>query len=140
LALSVVPKTEVKRGRPLAELTPEERTQRRKENYTRYHRTEKHQIVRRRSQYKKNYGITLEEYDAMLLAQNGVCKICGNKETHKGAMGRPKPLCVDHCHATGKVRGLLCNDCNQVLGRAKDNTETLKKAIKYLKESRLGLE
>lgn len=75
-------------------------------------------------QIKKRYGITIEEYDAMLERQSGVCAIC---KKHRG-----KRLSVDHCHTTGKVRGLLCNQCNLALGKFEDNIDALKAAVEYL--------
>jgi len=65
----------------------------------------------RRKHFKRKYGITVEQYNQMLLAQNNTCKIC--KNTCKSG----KNLAVDHCHTTGKVRGLLCATCNVNLGR-----------------------
>lgn len=76
---------------------------------------------------KRLYGITLEEYEAMLLKQGGVCAICGLTERVEG-----RALAVDHCHATGAVRGLLCSACNIALGKFEDDTERLRKAITYL--------
>lgn len=74
---------------------------------------------------KKEYGITLEERDAMLLANGSKCPICETKE--------PNPYwAVDHCHRTGKVRGVICSRCNSLLGMAKDNIFTLQSAITYL--------
>ena len=64
----------------------------------------------RRSTYKKLYGISLEDYDQMYEAQEGVCGICGNINSSG------KRLCVDHNHDTGEVRGLLCTKCNYNLG------------------------
>lgn len=83
------------------------------------------------------YGITIEEYDAMSEKQGHVCAICGNAET---AMIRDtvKKLAVDHCHQSGKVRGLLCADCNRALGMFKDNIDSLEAAINYLKEASRG--
>lgn len=74
----------------------------------------------------KMYGLTLDTYEAMLDAQNGVCKICfrGNKD------GRA--LAVDHNHATGKVRGLLCDRCNRGIGFLRDCAENLARAAAYL--------
>lgn len=82
----------------------------------------------RNHKLKKTYGITSEEYDAMLEAQGGACAICGGTE----GMSLDRHMAVDHCHATGKVRGILCSHCNRGLGFFKDNIETLKAAIKYL--------
>lgn len=83
----------------------------------------------RRSKMKRLYGVTPEEYDAMLVAQGHRCGIC--KSTEPGV--RIKYFSVDHCHTTGKVRGLLCEKCNRGVGHFSDNTEYLKRAIKYLK-------
>ena len=85
---------------------------------------------------KHRTGLTLDEYDAILEGQQGVCAICKNelpKRIKRG--GQVKLFCVDHDHETGKVRGLLCDDCNLMLGFAKDRIETLQAAIEYLKES-----
>jgi hypothetical protein len=81
--------------------------------------------------YKREFGITATEYNTLLHKQNNVCKICGQKEQSK----RNKRLAVDHCHTTGKVRGLLCSNCNRGVGLLKDNIQLLEKAIEYLKES-----
>lgn len=66
----------------------------------------------------RKYGITVAEYDAMFVAQSGVCKICGLPETAKDNKndGAIRRLCVDHDHETGRVRGLLCLLCNTRLG------------------------
>jgi hypothetical protein len=65
--------------------------------------------------------------------QGGLCAICGEQErrVHPGT-GETQMLCVDHSHATNQIRGLLCADCNFMLGNAKDNISTLSKAIQYL--------
>jgi hypothetical protein len=82
----------------------------------------------------KNYGLTRDDYVNMEKSQNGVCKICGEPEKYK------KRLSVDHDHACcsgskscGKcIRGLLCSNCNRVLGQVNDNVETLQTMIEYL--------
>jgi hypothetical protein len=84
----------------------------------------------RRYDLKRIYGITLEDYDNMLLSQDNKCKIC--KTSDPG--GVHKKFYVDHCHATGEVRGLLCTGCNLALGGFRDNIENLKIAIRYLEE------
>lgn len=81
---------------------------------------------------KKNYGLSLEEYDAILTAQGGACAICGTQRNENHHTGRLMPLTVDHCHKTGKVRGLLCGACNRGLGDFRDNPDNLRKAIDYL--------
>jgi len=78
---------------------------------------------------KRNYGITLAEYDTMLEQQEGCCKVCGTDEP--GGQGR---FHVDHNHTTGKVRGLLCSECNTGLGKFKDSPTVLLKALAYLLE------
>jgi hypothetical protein len=79
--------------------------------------------VSRNATYKRKYGITLDEYDAMWSVQNGTCLICDEHHDR---------LFVDHDHATGEVRGLLCNQCNLCLGHARDTPELLRKAATYL--------
>ncbi len=81
------------------------------------------------SRLKAKYGITLETFQTMLAAQGGVCKICKKPPARKA--GR---LSVDHNHATGRVRGLLCSNCNSVLGMADENIKTLQASINYLQE------
>lgn len=71
-----------------------------------------------------------EDYLAMLERQGGVCAICHQPETEK----RQRCLNVDHDHVTGKVRGLLCSNCNHALGQFDDNPETIRKAIAYLQK------
>lgn len=79
------------------------------------------------------YGITPEEYDALLAAQGGVCAICGGDEAAShGRTGTKFRLCVDHDHESGQVRGLLCQKCNRSIGLMSDNVELLRKAIDYL--------
>ncbi|CAK6605116.1 endonuclease VII [Klebsiella phage vB_Kpn_K19PH14C4P1] len=73
------------------------------------------------------YGITVDDFNKMLEDQAGVCKICG-----KGPSGRFKHLCVDHCHTTGQVRGLLCHACNKSLGFLEDDPDRIKRLIAYL--------
>lgn len=73
---------------------------------------------------EKYYGITIEQRDALEEAQGGLCAICCRRST--------KTLHVDHCHYTGIVRGLLCEDCNLGLGRFKDDTGLTLRAHFYL--------
>lgn len=75
--------------------------------------------------FLRKYGLSLEDYDRLLLAQGGCCGICGNANGNKR-------LAVDHDHTTGKVRGLLCDSCNQGLGFFKDSVERLEAAIQWL--------
>jgi hypothetical protein len=80
------------------------------------------------------YGVTMEEYDKMLKSQNGVCAICLHPETLM-RRGKIVPLFVDHCHKTGKIRGLLCYPCNSAVGYLKDNPESFDRASSYLRSS-----
>ena len=77
----------------------------------------------------RKYKITLKQYDDILKSQNKSCAICGISVTML-----KRNICVDHCHKTGKVRGLLCGNCNSTIGYAKDNIDVLNNAIKYLKK------
>jgi hypothetical protein len=86
--------------------------------------------VARMWKLQKNYGITIEQYDAMLEAQGGVCAIC--KRPPKGGNTSSKNLNVDHDHKTGERRGLLCNDCNPALGKFQDSPQLLRAAAAYL--------
>ncbi len=80
------------------------------------------------------YNITLEEYNAVLERQGGVCAICGREEEIKNpAAKKQSSLAVDHCHETGKIRGLLCFKCNTGIGALGDTVESLEKALAYLR-------
>lgn len=85
------------------------------------------QRQRRAAHLIKTYGITMEEYEIRLEAQQGRCLLCLED------LVRPF---VDHCHKLGHVRGLLCNNCNSGLGFFKDNPDTLQRAIRYLRRYR----
>ena len=78
-----------------------------------------------RDQYlKREYGISLERYEQIADGQDWRCAICG----------RTARLHVDHDHETGRVRGLLCGECNRGIGLFKDDVDSLKMAIEYLKK------
>jgi hypothetical protein len=79
----------------------------------------------------KEHGITYEDYMAMLTAQGSVCAICHKPERVIGRHGAIKAMAIDHDHDTGKVRGLLCQCCNQAIGLL-DSIKSLEAAIKYL--------
>ena len=82
---------------------------------------------------KRYYGLTLETYNTMLAAQNGVCDICKGVETYQPkTYSGPKALSVDHNHDTGAIRGLLCSNCNYLVGHCKEDREILLEAVKYL--------
>lgn len=81
---------------------------------------------------KFKFGVTQDRYDAMLAEQAGVCAVCERVETDLSRSRRPKPLSVDHCHETGRVRGLLCSRCNIAIGLVGDDPNLLRKLIGYL--------
>jgi hypothetical protein len=81
---------------------------------------------------KRGFGLSLEQYHAMVESQKGCCAICNKQELILSVHGKMRSLAVDHCHATGKVRGLLCTNCNKALGHFKDDVELMSKAIQYL--------
>ncbi len=86
----------------------------------------KRKLKWRRWSYKHQYGITIEQYNEMLRLQQNQCAIC-----HKEASKERQHLSVDHCHLTGKIRGLLCDRCNVSLGTL-ENVEFVKRANLYL--------
>lgn len=79
---------------------------------------------------KRKYGLTPERYRLMLAQQNGLCAACGGPPTGQ----QYGILVVDHCHETGVVRGLLCNDCNVALGRVKDSPMRLEALARYVRK------
>jgi len=102
-----------------------------KENSKSYYWANRNRLLARMrmNQLRRDYGITSEQYDAMLKAQGGQCAICGSK--HPGR--RNGCFAVDHCHKTKRVRALLCIQCNSTLANAKDSIERLELAIEYLR-------
>lgn len=86
---------------------------------------------------KKNYGMSLAEYDRLYEAQGGVCAICKKPETQKSSTCSETVdrLSVDHCHRTGAIRGLLCSKCNFGLGHFGDSIELVFGAAYYLMNS-----
>jgi hypothetical protein len=86
----------------------------------------KNPLWQRGSNLKTKFGITLEQFDAMFSAQGNLCAICRTDSPgHNG-------WCVDHCHATQKVRGVLCRHCNLLLGYARDDIAVLAASAAYL--------
>jgi hypothetical protein len=83
-----------------------------------------------RSNLKRNYGITVDRYNALLEAQEFKCAIC-----NRAASEFKRSLHVDHCHETGRIRGLLCVSCNNGIGCFKEKSSLFQKALVYLAES-----
>jgi hypothetical protein len=82
--------------------------------------------TRRNVRLKREFGITVDDYEVLFKKQNGRCAICRGKPL------KNKNLCIDHCHETGAIRGLLCFNCNTGLGHFRDNMNLLNSAQKYL--------
>lgn len=92
----------------------------------RKHKPVDKEILRNQTlQYR--YGITKDDYDSMLASQDYKCAIC-----HKDSNSMTYHLFVDHCHATNKVRGLLCSPCNAYLGYTQDSVSILNRAVEYI--------
>lgn len=79
----------------------------------------------RNTNYKREHGITYDEYVKMFNEVGGLCQICGRSF---------EKLCIDHCHESGVTRGLLCNSCNIGIGHFEDNPNSIRSAIDYLKQ------
>jgi hypothetical protein len=95
-------------------------------NQARFRASGGKKIADRRSHLKRKYGITLEQYDAMLASQSGGCGICGRDPSDRIS------LHVDHDHRTGRIRGLLCFPCNNALGDFDDDPSLLRAALRYV--------
>ncbi|MFE7780319.1 endonuclease VII domain-containing protein [Streptomyces nigrescens] len=89
---------------------------------------ERMRALNRATTLRRYYGITEAQYDSLLEAQDGLCLICRSP----GDPDRRVPLVVDHCHDSMRIRGLLCNPCNQGIGFLRDSVEILRSAIEYL--------
>lgn len=113
------------------------------ENYKKWIKENKQKVKDRKAKYhiktkeyrrwytiKLRYGLTKEEYEIILNSQNNKCAIC---KTEKSGHKNTDEMIVDHCHKTKKVRGLLCNRCNTLLGNVNESVEILKETIKYIK-------
>lgn len=92
----------------------------------RYHKNESQSWA---YQLRKKYGIGPDDYSRMLEEQGGCCAICGKHHSDLS-----KRMAVDHNHATGEVRGLLCADCNTGIGKLNDDPAVLRRACEYLEE------
>ena len=95
---------------------------------------QRRRLTSRRANLKFNYGLTWEQFSAMIAAQNGCCAICKNSIDFEAK----KAYAVDHDHVSGKVRAILCATCNLGLGSFQDDPELLVKAANYLRLHRGG--
>jgi len=94
--------------------------------------TEEQKQEQRNARYLRVYGISIKDYNTMLKNQKNCCAICGVDNPQRGGS---EYFMIDHCHETGKVRGLLCHLCNSGLGRFKDSKQFLLNALSYLEDS-----
>jgi len=101
------------------------RVARRSEQYVDRLSSDARRRYQRNAKLRYKYGISLEEYEAMLAKQDGACAVCVS-------IPDGRDLCVDHDHLTGKVRGLLCDLCNRMLGQSGDRSWLLRRGANYL--------
>lgn len=91
----------------------------------------------RAGKIRRRYGIDSEHVFTMYKEQKGRCAICNARgDVHELNFTGRQVLCIDHCHTSGVVRGLLCSACNKGIGFLRDDPELLREAIKYLKRAR----
>jgi len=95
--------------------------------------SEKLRLKRLKSELRSRYNLQWEDYLILLETHNNVCGICKKPETSISRFGTPKRLTIDHCHITGRIRGLLCDNCNRGIGHLQDNVSILQAALEYLK-------
>ena len=102
-----------------------------------YRSSEKYRNTAWARHIKAKYGISVQDYEDMLVTQNYSCKICGSKKANRDWKEKTQRigLFVDHCHTTGKVRGLLCNKCNVGLAMFNEDLDTFASAMAYIKET-----
>lgn len=92
---------------------------------------EKQKIYNKKSHLKIRFGLSVEEYDTMIKKQNNKCASCGITFNENNNSERP---CIDHDHKIGKIREILCNNCNLTLGIMSDDAEKLINLVKYLEK------
>jgi hypothetical protein len=110
---------------------PSQSLERRRAASFRYYRRKGHAQVRDRA-----YGLEPGQYEEILREQSGLCAICREPESATRQDGTPRPLNVDHDHASGAIRGLLCGGCNKTLGNMRDDPARLRAAADYLEAHR----
>lgn len=99
--------------------------------YARLKETGEYQRQQKQSRLRCRFGMSMDDYIQMAVAQGNLCAICGRPAVREG-----KTCCldVDHDHKTGRVRGLLCKNCNLMIGNAQDDPATLRKGAAYLEQ------
>jgi hypothetical protein len=109
-----------------------------KECYTAHYRGKDRTMEKKRYQLRTMYGITWEDFLSVLQYQNYSCAICKRELKPVGNNSEKNSVgCVDHDHTSGKLRGILCSDCNTGLGSFKEDVESLKQAVRYLEIHRI---
>lgn len=103
--------------------------QKNKDNIKKYQSSYRKTDAAKNSKLKSRYGITLEQYNQILINQGNKCPICSCQFSSTEYYRRPN---IDHCHRTDKIRGILCHKCNTGIGLLNDNPKLLQNAIKYL--------
>lgn len=101
-----------------------------KSEYDKAYRLRPEVRIRERNDQLAKYGMTHADYEDLLAKQNGACAVCKSTTPNTD---RIKNFPIDHCHVTGKVRGLLCSRCNRAIGLLQDKVELLEAAVEYLK-------
>jgi hypothetical protein len=92
-----------------------------------WHQTDSGKASSANTKLKRRYGITLSEYESMVLEVGSKCEICGDTKSYLN-----HKLCIDHDHNTGNIRGVLCKACNLAVGNLKDSPELALKTFEYL--------
>jgi hypothetical protein len=107
----------------------ENHTYKNRKEYEQYHKNYRatHKDQQKNYDLKRKYGITLEIFNEMFFQQEGKCAIC-----RRHSLEFKKGLCVDHCHNTGKIRGLLCSNCNSAIGKLNEDPNLFAVALEYL--------
>lgn len=83
---------------------------------------------------KTKYGMSLEDRNTIIENQKDTCPICNSKYTYTSSISKHSP-CIDHCHESGSIRGIICSSCNLVLGKVSDDIEVLENMINYLRDN-----
>lgn len=98
-----------------------------------YRKTHAHHVKRVKHAWdlRTKFGMSVADYDARLAAQGGRCLVC--LEVPRGGRGVIRKLVVDHCHATGRIRGLLCPNCNTAIGLLREEPQRFNRAVSYLR-------
>jgi len=109
----------------------QENTERKRATAKRYYADNEDRF--RENAYRSKYGIGVDDYERMYDEQGGVCALCSKPETAREKWnGKVRRLAVDHCHETGRVRGLLCYRCNHIISCLGDNLNSALKLVRYM--------